>query len=255
MYIYYSLSIGVGFASLVVFFILQWLQIPAGSLIDWFIGVSSFYWLLAIVTIPWNVHFDAKEVIEESEISKQKNIAVDTKQINYVRKVAKWSIFVAIALHLISAGTLYLLAFLGISTVGYITSVAALLLTFLRPAIRGYQYLATKLSTIRKQIKYPREDVLELRSRVKNIEIKLTQLQEHFNLKNPQSFASLQQQQTKELKGNLSNLSMSLNQLINTNENEHEKLLRESQNAIAQLNEDSQFLGHIKEIIRFYKKV
>ena len=61
--------------------------------------------------------------------------------------------------------------------------------------------------------------------------------------------------QTKELKGNLSNLSMSLNQLINTNENEHEKLLRESQNAIAQLNEDSQFLGHIKEIIRFYKKV
>ena len=60
-------------------------------------------------------------------------------------KLAKWSIFVAIALHLISAGTLYLLAFLGISTVGYITSVAALLLTFLRPAILWLSIFSHKI--------------------------------------------------------------------------------------------------------------
>ncbi len=33
----------------------------------------------------------------------------------------------------------------------------------------------------------------------------------------------------------------------------HEQLSREAQNAIAQLNEDSQFLGHVREIIRFVK--
>jgi xanthosine utilization system XapX-like protein len=253
MYVYYSLSFGAGFLALVVFFILQWLQIPAGNLIDWLIGVASFYWLLAIVTIPWNVYFDAKEVIVEAAISQDKNIPVDPKQINYVQQVAKWSIAVAIALHLISAIILYLLAFWGISMVGYITSLAALLLTFLRPAMRGYQYLATRLSMIRKQIKYPREDVVELRGRVKNIELQVTQLQQQLNLNNPKSFASIQQEQIGELKQKLLHLTNSLEQLININQREHEELLRESQNAIAQLTEDSQFLGHVKEIIRFVK--
>ena len=130
MYVYYSLSFGVGFLSLVVFFILQWLQIPAGNLIDWLIGIASFYWLLAIVTIPWNIHFEAKEVLIEADISQQKKIPVDLQQIKYVTKVVKWSVVVAIALHLISAVVLYLLSFWGISSVAYVTSIAALLLTF-----------------------------------------------------------------------------------------------------------------------------
>ena len=253
MYVYYSLSFGAGFLALVVFFLLKWLQIPAGNLIDWLIGVASFYWLLAIVTIPWNVHFDAQEVIAEAAISQDKNIAIDTKQINYVQKVAKWSVVIAISLHFISAAVLYLLAFLGISTVGYITSIAALLLTFLRPAIRAYQYLASRLSMIRQQIKYPREDVVELRGRVKNNELKVTQLQQKLNLNDPKSFASLQEEQIRELKQNLGNLTTSLEQLITVNQKQHQQLSQESKNAISQLNEDSQFLGHVKEIIRFIK--
>lgn len=253
MYVYYSLSFGAGFLALVVFFLLKWLQIPAGNLIDWLIGVASFYWLLAIVTIPWNVHFDAQEVIAEAAISQDKNIAIDTKQINYVQKVAKWSVVIAISLHFISAAVLYLLAFLGISTVGYITSIAALLLTFLRPAIRAYQYLASRLSMIRQQIKYPRKDVVELRGRVKNNELKVTQLQQKLNLNDPKSFASLQEEQIRELKQNLGNLTTSLEQLITVNQKQHEQLSQESKNAISQLNQDSQFLGHVKEIIRFIK--
>ena len=45
---------------------------------------------------------------------------------------------------------------------GYVSSGAALLLTGLRPALRAYQYIATRLSMIRQQIKYPREDVCEV---------------------------------------------------------------------------------------------
>ena len=33
----------------------------------------------------------------------------------------------------------------------------------------------------------------------------------------------------------------------------HEQLSREAKNAIASLSEDSQFLGHVREIIRFVK--
>ena len=254
MYVYYSLSIGVGFLSLVVFFILQWLQIPAGNLIDWLIGIASFYWLLAIVTIPWNIHFEAKEVLIEADTSQEKNIPIDLQQIKYIKQVVKWSIFVAILLHFLSAVVLYLLSFWGISSVAYITSIAALLLTFFRPALRGYQYLASRLSRIKKQIKYPREDVIELRGRVKNTERQIQELQSNFNLKNSQSFLSINNQNLNQLQTQLVSLNNRVEELTELNQKEHQKILRHSENAISQLSEDSQFLGNVKEIIRFIKK-
>lgn len=254
MYVYYSLSVGVGFLSLVVFFILQWLQIPAGNLIDWLIGIASFYWLLAIVTIPWNIHFEAKEVLIEADTSQEKNIPIDLQQIKYIKQVVKWSIFVAILLHFLSAVVLYLLSFWGISSVAYITSIAALLLTFLRPALRGYQYLASRLSRIKKQIKYPREDVIELRGRVKNTERQIQELQSKFNLKNPQSFFSINNQNLNQLQTQLVSLNNRVEELTELNQKEHQKILRHSENAISQLSEDSQFLGNVKEIIRLIKK-
>ena len=253
MYVYYSLSFGIGFLSLVVFFILQWLQIPAGNLIDWLIGIASFYWLLAIVTIPWNVHFEAKEVINEANLSQQNNIPVNSQQIGYVNKVAKWSIIVAISLHIGSAGILYLLSFTGVSNVGYVTSIAALGLTFLRPAIRGYEYLKSKLSVIKQQIKYPREDIIKLKGRVQKIETQIRQLQDKFNLNNPRSFASIQATNIGDIKAQLLVTSNTLEELINTNQQEHKQIQKYSENAISQLTEDSQFLGNVKEIIRFIK--
>jgi hypothetical protein len=253
MYVYYSLTFGIGFLSLVVFFILQWLQIPAGNLIDWLIGIASFYWLLAIVTIPWNIHFEAKEVINEADISQQRKIPVNVQQIKYVTKVEKFSLIVAISLHIISAGVLYLLSFKGISNVGYITSIAALGLTFLRPAIRGYDYLRSKLTAIKQQIKYPREDIIKLKGRVQKIEINIRQLQDKFNLSNPQSFASIQTKNIQELKAKLLVTNNTLEELIDVNQQEHKQILKRSENAISQLTEDSQFLGNVKEIIRFIK--
>lgn len=255
MYIYYSLSLGVGLLSLIVFFILRWLEIPAGSLADWLIGIAIFYWLLTIVTIPWNVYFESKEVIAEADVSDSKGIPVDMKQISYVQKVAKWAIFIAIALHLISAVVLYLLAFFEISVIGYISSIAALLLTFLRPAIRTYQYLANRLSTIRQQIKYPREDVVELRTRVKSLEVKVNNLEKELNFENNKSFASLQQKQISELKEKIEELTNYYRDLSTNNNLEHKQILQQSQNALAQLTEDSQFLGNVREIIRFFKNV
>jgi hypothetical protein len=38
-----------------------------------------------------------------------------------------------------------------------------------------------------------------------------------------------------------------------TNERDHDRLSRESRQAIAQLSTDSQVLEHVREIIRFFK--
>ncbi|HEY9605643.1 MAG TPA: hypothetical protein V6C85_28825 [Allocoleopsis sp.] len=253
---YYSvISFNLGLVTLVLltYGILQWLHIPAGSFIDWVIAVAIFEWLLAIVTVPWNIHYEAKAVLDEAAMSDQKEIAVDAKQVEYARVVAKRSLMVAIALHLLSAAGLYILAATGISVIGYISSGAALLLTALRPAVRTYEYLAARLAMIRQEFKYPREDVWELRNRFSTLEQTVQRIEEQLDPEEPYSWISTYQRFQDETRQELARLTASLEELRATNESQHQRLSREAQNAIAQLSTDGQFLDHVREIIRFFK--
>ncbi|ACC79714.1 MULTISPECIES: hypothetical protein [Nostoc] len=255
MYINFFISsiAGIVVVVLTAFGLLQWLHIPAGNFLDWVIGGASFWWLLVIVTVPWNVHFQAKEVLAEAAQSTEKGIPVDEKQVKYVTSLAKRSLWVAIALHLFSAVGLYTLAATGISTVGYISSGAALLLTILRPAIRAYEYLYARLAMIRQEWKYPREDIFELRDRFSILEQKIQSLEDQLNPEQPYSLPATQQRFAEETRRDLARIAANFEELRATNQTEHERLAREARTAIAQLSTDGQFLDHVREIIRFFK--
>ncbi|MEG5139409.1 MULTISPECIES: hypothetical protein [unclassified Microcoleus] len=254
MYSFAGFGAGTGIFLLLVFAILQWLHVPAGSFIDWVIAIAIFEWLLLIVTVPWNVHFEAKEVLAQAAESTKRNITVDQEQLKYVNVLVSRSLFVAIALHLGSAIVLYALSATGISAVGYLSSGAALLLTVMRPAIRGYQYLAQRLTSIRSQFLYPREDIVELRSRFASLESTVKDLANQFSLNNPNSWVAVQEREQQATTIELTNLSASLQSLRSKNQAEHTKLARDAESAIAQLTDDGQFLNHVREIIRFYKE-
>ncbi|MBE9116658.1 hypothetical protein IQ249_12175 [Lusitaniella coriacea LEGE 07157] len=250
---YMAYSIGFGILTLISFALLHWLGIPSGNFLDWVIGIASFWWLLAISTVPWNVHFDAQEVIAEAAMSQSKEIAIDDKQVQYSKRVARWSLVVAIALHLLSAIGLYTLAATGISVVGYVSSGAALLFTALRPAIRTYQYIARRLAAIRRNFLYPREDIQELRRRFSQVETTVERLDELLDPQEPHSWVATVQQDTQGIRKDIAQLRALLEQYQANNEVEHQQLSKEARNAIAQLTEDSQVLGHVREIIQFFK--
>jgi hypothetical protein len=255
MYINFFISsiLGIMLVVLLAFGVLQWFHVPTGNVLDWVIGGASFWWLLIIVTVPWNVHFQAKEVLAEAAQSRENNIPIHEKQVKYVEVLAKRSLWIAISLHLISAIGLYVLAVTGISTVGYISSGAALLLTFLRPAISAYEYLYARLRMIRQNFIYPREDILELRNRFSEIEQKIRILEDQLNQEQPYSLAANNQRFSEETRRELARIVANLEELRATNQGEHERLSREARNAIAQLSTDGQFLDHVREIIRFFK--
>jgi hypothetical protein len=246
-------TVGIITILVAIFGLLQWLHVPAGNFIDWIIGGASFWWLLIIVTVPWNIHFQAKQVLAEGEQSKQKNIPVDEKQQEYVKVLAKRSLITAIALHIISALGLYILAATGISAVGYISSGAALLLTVLRPAISAYEYLYARLLMIRQEWQYPREDISELRNRFYTLEETVKRLEEQLNPEFPYSIAATQQTYVDETRKELARLAANVEKLRATNQTEHERLSSEARQAISQLSSDGQFLDHVREIIRFFK--
>lgn len=247
------LSLGLVLFLLLIFGVLQWWQIPVGSFGDWVVGSASFGWLLVITTVPWNIHFEAREAIAEAALSSEAQIAIDSKQVDYVRMVARRSLWVVIALHLLSVIGLYGLAIAGISQIGYFGSAAALLLTGLRPAIRTYKYFAARIAMIRQQLQYPREDVVELRERVRQAESSLQALEAQLDAENPASWVSTQQRQWDAIRHDLTTAAAGLSTLTATNQAEHERLSQEAKQAISQLSTDGQFLEHAREIIRFFK--
>ncbi|PSN15321.1 hypothetical protein C7293_07850 [filamentous cyanobacterium CCT1] len=247
------LSLGLVLMLVLIFGLAQWWQIPVGTFTDWVVGLASFGWLLTITTVPWNIYFEAKTALSEAKLSQEKGIAVDDRQVDYVRSLARWSLRLVLALHLITALGLYLLASTGISQLGYWGSAAALLLSGLRPALRTYQYFAARIAAIQQQFQYPREDVVWLSDRLTQAETKLEQLTANLDTDDPISWVATEQRQRQALRQDLTVLATEVSALVATNQAEHQQLTLEGRQAIAQLSADGQFLEHVREIIRFFK--
>jgi hypothetical protein len=243
----------IAFFVLIAFAITSWLHLPVGSFTDWLIGGTIFVWLLIVVIVPWNIYFRAKQVLTDGEISQEKGIFVDYKQINFAKVWAGRSLAIALGLHLISATVLYVLALNGVGAWGYWGAVAALLLTILRPIVRAYEYLSARLSQIGEQVKYPREDIVELRNRSIDVEQTLNQLSDRLNLQSPNSWAAQQQELIADLRRQIAVLKAQLIEMQAKHDQDLERVSRESRQAIAQLTLDGQFVEHIREIIRFFK--
>jgi hypothetical protein len=238
---------------LLVFVILQWLQLPIGRFIDWLIAIVSFWWLLVIVTFPWNIHFQAREVVADAAKSVENNIPVKHEEVAYAQKWIKRSLAIAITLHLLSALTLYTLAVAGISVIGYFGSGIALLLTALRPVMRAYEYITARLMMIQRGFRYPREDVVALRQDVQNIAKTVKMLQAQLDTNNKHSWAAQQAANLERINQELNRILVAQRDLDTKNQAEHARLSREAEHAIAQITADGQFLDHVREIIRFVK--
>lgn len=239
---------------LLTYFALHLLHVPVGSLVDWLVGVAILWWLAAVTILPWNAHFAALAVVEAANDSRKKGIVVDEEQVAFARRVASRFRTVAIGLHLLTAGVLFALAYFHFIAVGYPAAVAALALTFARPAERAYEHLRERLSLLQHQVRYPREDVLELRDRVTQLETRLKEIQTSLDPTEADSWAATLTQQHASTERHLDRLDSRLEELTRANAREHEALARQTTQEIAKLSEDARFLNQVRELIRFVKQ-
>lgn len=240
---------GLLFIALLAFGLLNWFGIPAGNLWDWAIGIGIFEWTILIVTVPWNIYFKAKGVSQIGQESQLQGIEVEDRQIQYASGVASKALIVAIGAHVVTAAALYWLAISGITALGYWSSIGVLLLTLLRPAISTYEYLADRLSEMQQQFTYPRNDILDLISRVERLENNTTQLTEKLE-KNEEA----QDRRAESNRAELSKLNVAIANLKADSEANDRRLSEEIRTAVSQITVDGQFLEHARELIRFFKE-
>jgi len=146
-------------------------SISAGHLLDWVTGGICLVWLLLILKVPWDLYFQAQEVSFEFQRSRERGIPTPAGREEYIRGLRRRLGWLAVGAHLVSAAlTVGVARFTG-GQVGCWFAVFYLVSTIFRPAAAGYAYLAHKLRDILREVKYPREDVVDLRERVKRQEV------------------------------------------------------------------------------------
>ncbi len=235
---------------------LVWKMVDVSAIppLDWIIGILGLLWLLTIVTVPWNIHFQAREVLTEADESRKHGIEVDEQNIAYTQAWVQRSLTMAVGLHIATALLMLWLAVSGVSFLGYFGAGAALLLTFARPIMRAYQYVRRRLTDIRSHISYPREDVVELRTKVNEIATNVDELLKRLDATNDYSWAFAQEQAQTRQSEELEELRILLDDLREANKLDHEKISRDAQNAMAQVMGDAAIVSHVREIVRFFKQ-
>ncbi|WP_223648975.1 hypothetical protein [Hymenobacter psoromatis] len=239
---------------LLIFFGLQLLHVSTGRLVDWLTGLGVLWWLAAVLILPWNAHFAALAVVEQARDAEAHGIAVDSDTVAFARRVASRFKLLAIGLHLATAATLFALAAYHVVPLGYTAAVVALALMLVRPAERAYEHLAARLRNMGQQIRYPREDVAELRDRVSSLESSAKELKHALDINREGSWAYNQDLTLAAMRQTIDRLDGRLEELTRLNARDHEALARQTVTEISRLSEDARFLNQVRELISFWKQ-
>lgn len=244
------------FLVILVYVVLQWLNIEIGTFLDWGVGVASLLWLIVIVTVPWDAHFRASEVLHDAKISQRKELLVIDESLKYVRKISRNSLIIAVLLHIFSAIALYFVAASGISPVGYFSAIAAILLTFLRPSVRFYEFLHNKLRNIQKEFRYPREDLRELLLQFDDIQSRMKCLESQLSDDPEDNSWKKQMIEThEELWKELQKKGVKIEETDTKYAQEIQRLRTESQQHYDKVASDIKFLDSVREIANFIREL
>jgi prefoldin subunit 5 len=181
------LLVGVAIISLVVIGVVYALAVTFQSsiaaasptlLLDIASGVICLGWLLLILRVPWDLYFETCNVLFEMRRSEERQLPVKPDRMRYVHRLRRVTGLLAVGAHLVSAAIIALLTYWGQGRVGYYFAVFYIVATLFRPASRAYQFLMKRLSEIRSEVKYPREDVVKLRHDVEQVAQQIRVLKE-----------------------------------------------------------------------------
>lgn len=155
--------------TMLVLGLLRLFNLQVGSIVLWFSCIATYWVLSCLAILPWDVYFSACETLDKILACEQKGGKVVADNITFVLKAKKRSLIISIFLHIVVASV-----FCGLALwepLYYYAAIAAMFLVFLRPGIRAVEHITAKLYQIRYEIKFPEDDVWELKDRLGRIEL------------------------------------------------------------------------------------
>lgn len=123
-------------------------------------------WQVVLLTVPWGLFFQARQVVAELAVSQEQGLTVREEQSAEAEVIARRLLRIALGGHLVSAAVVAVVTFFSGHVVGYYFSGFYLLSTAFRPAQAYMTHLRGRLRTMLTEARFPRDDLTELRARV-----------------------------------------------------------------------------------------
>jgi hypothetical protein len=137
-------------------------DVPMRDVLTLMLGALCLLWLLVLLTVPWNLYFQARALIHEIRVSRERGIAVSAEKEPEARRIARLMCWFAVGAHLVSASLAVLVTYLAGGSAGYWLAGLFLLSTAFRPAHAYFGYLRSRMRVLLKEVRYPRDDVSDV---------------------------------------------------------------------------------------------
>ncbi|MFI7031844.1 hypothetical protein ACIBK1_24320 [Microbispora rosea] len=145
-------------------------DVPLPVVVSLGFGALCLLWLTVLLTVPWNLYFQARSLIHEIRVSRERGVEVSPERETEALRIAVRMRRAAVAAHLLSAALLAVVTYFSGETVGYYFAVFYLVATFFRPAGAWFSHLRGRMATMLEEVRFPREDVVTLAGRVEALE-------------------------------------------------------------------------------------
>jgi hypothetical protein len=134
--------------------------------------------LVGIVRLPWDLVFQARDVLARQEASRRRGLVVEDAEVAFARRSASRALVLALVLHLAGGALAFAArAFVG-DEVGLVLAVAFLGSMALRPVHAFYVHTRARLFAAGREAEVPRDDARSLAASVAELRGRLAALDE-----------------------------------------------------------------------------
>lgn len=188
---YWEQFVGLAVFAGLIALIASYVKVPGRTLLDVGLGAVSLYWLLIITTVPWNLYFRARQVRHEISVSRQRGISVPDGREDEVRRWERRLRWLAVAGHVFSAAVVAGVTWASGHVLGYYFAAFYLLSCAIRPVGAYLGYVRARIASLLKETKYPRDDVIELTTKLETLTAEVEALRTHSALAEEQTLRDL----------------------------------------------------------------
>ena len=147
-------------------------QVRLSDLLAVGFGGVFLLWQVLLLTVPWSLYFQARQVVQETVTSRERGLRIPEGRAADAARIARRLRLLAIGSHLVTAAVVAVITYFS----GFY-----LLSTVFRPAQAYLVYIRGQLRTMLKETRFPRDDVLELKAWVERVEGERVHLHEQLH--------------------------------------------------------------------------
>ncbi|XVQ09490.1 hypothetical protein ACQP1W_44345 [Spirillospora sp. CA-255316] len=145
-------------------------DVPLAVVLSLGAGALGLLWLVVLLVVPWHVYFQARRLLQEIGTSRARGLEVPPERETEARRIAARARTAAVGGHVVSAAAVAVVTYFSGTAIGYYFAGFYLLSTAFRPAHAWFAHLRRRLRTMLHEVRYPRDDVLDLLERLNFLE-------------------------------------------------------------------------------------